>query len=286
MFTVLATALALSAPVPKAVAPELKWKFTKGETVYVTASTESTSAVQGLGGGNVAQKNTSTVNTVYKLATTAVDDKGVTLELTYLSVQQGVTGLGVAAKLADVPGVAGKVVTLTLDKDHKITKVVGAEEGGKGGVAQMLQEDYLRYTVENLLRAVPGKAVGKGDSWTCEEKHPLSDGVLVKRSDRGTVTGTEDGLVKLEVDSDHAMTTDGNGNQPFRYDLKGDKGKRTVLFDGKVGRVRKLTEDYTVVGTIDIGNGNGGGGNGQSIQLSTGMKATITVSDTEPKDGK
>lgn len=284
MFTVLAAALALSAPVPKAVAPVLKWKFTKGETVYVTASMDSTSTVQAGGGGAIApQANTSTINSVYKLATTAADDQGVTLELTFISAQEGHAARGAAPKLADVPGVAGKVVTLTLDKEHKITKVVGAEEVGKGGVTRMLQEDYLRYTVEDLLRAVPGKALSKGETWTGEEKHPLSDGVLAKRSDRGTVAGTEDGLVKLEVESDNSMTTDGKGNQPFKYDLKGDKGKRTVLFDGKAGRVRKLTEDYTMVGTIDIGNGNGGG---QSIQLTMGMKAAITVSDTEPKDGK
>jgi hypothetical protein len=56
-----------------------------------------------------------------------------------------------------------------------------------------------------------------------------------------------------------------------------------VLFDGKAGRVRKLTEEYTMGGTIDVG---GGGANGQTIQLTMGMKSTITVSDTEPKDGK
>lgn len=286
MFTVLAAALAHGAPVPKAVAPELKWKFNKGDTVYVTVTMETTTAVQGLGGGGGgAQNNTSTVNSVYKLATTAADDKGATLELTFLSVKEGHAGGGAAAKMADVPGAVGKVVTFTLDKEHKITKVVGADELAKGGGTQMLQEDYLRYNVEDLLRAVPGKVLAKGDTWTGEQQHPLTDGIVAKRSDRGTVSGTEDGLVKLEVESANAMTTDGNAKQPFKFDLKGEKGKRTVLFDGKAGRVRKLTEDYTMAGTIDIGNGGGGGG-GQTILLTMGMKTIISVSDTEPKDTK
>lgn len=284
MFSALALTIALSAPVPKATTPELKWKFTKGDVVYVTVSTDTTSAVQaGPGGGLAPQNNTSSTSYVYKLTTAAADEKGATLELTFLSAKEAHGAGGAAPEMADVAGVSGKVVTLTLDKDHKITKAVGADAVAKGGGSQMLQEDYLRYNLENLLRAVPGKVLGKGDTWKGEEQHPLSDGVVAKRSDRGTVTGTEDGLVRLEVDSNNSMVSEG-GKQAFKFDLKGDKGKRTVLFDGKAGRVRKLTEEYTLGGTIDVGGG--GGGVGQTIQVMMGMKATITVSDTEPKDGK
>lgn len=279
MLTLLAAVFALAAPVPKATAPELKWKFTKGDTVYVTATTESTSAIPAGGGGIAAQNNTSTNVVIYKLVAASADDKGATFELTFLLVKEGHAGGGAAPKLSDVPKAAGKVVTLTLDKDHKVTKMAGADEA-KGGGSQLLQEDYLRHKMEDLLRAVPGKALAKGDTWTGEHEHLLSGDVTAKRSDRGTVGGTEDGLTKLEVETDNALVSVGKGGPRFTLDLKGDKGKRTVLFDAKAGRVRKLTEDYTMAGTIDLG------GPGQTLQVSTTTKVIVTVSDTEPKEGK
>lgn len=288
MFTTLALAAALAAPVPKAAAPDLKWKFTKGDTVYVKTVTENTSSVTG-GGGVGAQAHTSLGEWVYKLTVLAAGEKETTLEMEFISAKSGSNaGGGVVAKLDDVAGVAGKKATFTLDKDHKVTKAEGADKlanAAAGVAAGLMGEDYLKHTLEDLVRAVPGKPLGKGEAWTGEGTSPLSDGIIYKRTDRGTVAGTEDGLTKLEVETDNAMTGGPKGGG-LTLDLKGDKGKRTVLFDPKAGRVRKVTEEYTVSGSINIGGGGGGGGAPPNLTLNLSMKATVTVSDELPKGEK
>ncbi|MCU0705469.1 MAG: hypothetical protein MUF18_15965 [Fimbriiglobus sp.] len=105
----------------------------------------------------------------------------------------------------------------------------------------------------------------------------------MSRVDRGMLVGTEDGLMKLEVESENAMT-DG-GNLGPTYELKGDDGKRTILFDSKDSRVRKWTNAYTVSGSIDLG-GAGGGGAVSSITPSLTIKTNTSVSDENPKDTK
>jgi hypothetical protein len=277
----LVAALSVSAPVPKQVSTELKWRISKGDTFYVTTEMDATSAVNGAPGGNV-QGNTSAAVFVYKATVASADDKGSTLEVEFLSCKAG-SGAG-GAKLDDQP-VAGKKLTFTLDKDHKVTKADGdLKLAAAGGI---LTNQYVQGHVQDLLRAVPGQVLGNGGTWKGEEELPLADGMVVKRTDRGTVAGTEDGLTKLEVESDNAMSG-GPKNVGVKFDLKGEKGKRTVLFDPKAGRVRKLTEEYTVSGTIDLGGGLGGAGGGAApaITVSMTMKAKVTVSDTEPKEGK
>jgi hypothetical protein len=283
MFTALALAAALSAPVPKATAPDLKWRFAKGDTFYVTTAVDADTAVNA-GPGVQAQGNTSAAVYVYKATVAAADDKSTTLEVEFLSCKSG-SAAGAAVKLADDPTAAGKKVTFTLDAAHKVTKADGvAKLGTAGGI---FGPEYVQGQVQDLFRAVPGQVLGKGDTWKGEEESPLADNIVVKRTDRGTVAGTEDGLTKLEVETDQAMVGGPKGGPAF--DLKGEKGKRTVLFDPKAGRVRKVEEQYTVAGNVALalgGAGGGGGGPPPNISLSMTMKATVTVSDTPPKDGK
>ena len=155
------------------------------------------------------------------------------------------------------------------------------------GTPWLFSAEYMQSHVQDLVRAVPGKPLGKGDTWKGEEELPIADGIVSKRSDSGTVAGSEDGLTKLEVETDNLMTGGPKGGG-ITFNLKGDKGKRTVLFDPKGGRVRKLDETYTVAGSINIGNRGGGGGGAPppNITVSMTMKTTTAVSDTEPKDGK
>jgi len=282
MFTTLALAAALAAPVPKNAGTDLKWRFTKGDTFYVTVTVDADSAVNGLGGGGAAaQGSTSAAVYVYKAAVTAADDKGATVEVEFLTCKTGSGGGGGAVQMVEQKGVAGKKVTLTLDKDHKVTKADGV--AALGNAAGMFGGEFVQGQMQDLLRAVPGKTLGKGETWKGEEQMPLTDGLVTKRSDRGTVAGTEDGLTKLEVETDTSMSGGPKGGPVL--DLKGDKGKRTILFDPKVGRVRKLEENYTVAGNLNLGGG-GGGGAPQNITVTMTMKSTMTVSDEQPKDGK
>ena len=286
MFTTLAVAVAvaLAAPVPKATAPDLKWRFAKGDTFYVSAGMETSVAANGLPGGGAAQQNTSVAEYSYKVTVASADEKGTTLELEFLSCKSGNGGNGVAAKLAEEPKMVGTKLTFTLDATNKVTKSEGKVNAADG----LFSSEYLQSHVQDLFRAVPGKPLGKGDTWKGEEEFELTEGMVNKRTDRGTVGGTEDGLTKLEVETANAMVGGPKGGG-INYNLTGDKGKRTVLFDANAGRVRKLTEEYTVAGLITIGNLGGGGGGGgppPNITLSMTMKSNVTVSDKEPKPAK
>jgi hypothetical protein len=154
-----------------------------------------------------------------------------------------------------------------------------------GNAGGLISAEYVQSHVQDLLRAVPGKTLGKGDTWKGEEELPIADGIVSKRTDSGTVAGTEDGLTRLDVETDNSMSGGPKGGG-IKFDLKGDKGKRTVLFDPKSGRVRKLDDSYTVAGAINVGGGGGGPGAPQNITVSMTMKTTTTVSDTEPKEKK
>lgn len=280
MFTAVAVAAALSAPVPKAPAPELKWRFNKGDTFYVVSEQEATVSVN-LGGGNAAaQKNTSTTSLTYKVTVADADPKATVLEVEFIDSAVGVGGN--AAPPVKPEGLPGKTLTFTLDADHKVTKVDGVDgvlkAAAGGGLNGMFQgEEGIKHMLDDPLRAVPGKVLGKGDTWTAERTQSLGDGISMTRTDKGTVSGNEGGLTKLDVESDHTM--EWTGNAPISLKLKGEKGKRTVLFDPKAGRVTKVTDAYTMSGDGTIG----GGGNGQAINLSMEMKGTITVSDEKPK---
>ncbi len=283
MFTAVAVAAALSAPVPKAPAPELKWRFNKGDTFYVVSEQEATVSVN-LGGGNAAaQKNTSTASLTYKVTVKDADPKATVLEVEFIDYAAGVGGN--AAPPVKPEGLAGKTLAFTLDAAHKVTKVTGVEEVAKalggGGLNGILQgEEGVKHLLDDPLLAVPGKLLGKGEMWTAEHAQALGTGINLTRTDKGTVAGSEDGLTKLDVETDRVMEC--AGNAPINLKMKGEKGKRTVLFDSKAGRVTKVTDAYTMSGDGTIG----GGGNGQAINLSMEMKGTITVSDEKPKANK
>jgi hypothetical protein len=282
VLTTLALAAALSAPVPKAPAPELKWRFAKGDTFYVVAEQEATASVN-LGGNAGAQRNVSTSTLTYKVTVTDAGPKATVLEVEFIAVEVGAAGGGGAAPVKP-EGVAGKTLTFTLDADHKVTKVTGVDEllkaVGPGGANGLLQgEEAMKHMLDDPLRAVPGKTLTQGDTWTAEHAQAMGQGISLTRTDKGTVAGTEGGLTKLTVEADRVMQW--GANAPINLKLKGEKGKRTVLFDPKAGRVRKVTDEYALTG-----DGNIGGGGGQAISLTMEMKATITVSDDPPKAAK
>lgn len=263
----------VAAPVPMAP-PDLKWKFAKDDTFYIQMQMEMQleQTVTNGGGKVVARAGlTAAVAFIVQARVTSADDKETTVEVTTLTCKQGEAAGGAAVKLADEPTNVGLKVTLTLDKAHRVTKVVGADKlitlgnGFYGG-------SYLQTTVGALFLAVPGKPLGKGETWASKAEGKLADEIVANRTDRGTVAGTDGGLTKLEVESDHAWDS-----VPFV--LKGEKGKRGVLFDAKRGRVRKVTDEYSLAGEAPIGGG-------QNTQVNILVNATTTVTDDKPEGVK
>lgn len=262
MIPTMLAALALSAPVPKDLPTELKWKFNKGDVFYLTWEDESTGA-----------PTSSATAFLFKLSVPAADEKETKLEAEFVSYKSGTATDGKEIKMADETKVVGKKVTFTLDATQAITKTDNSDLG----VAAVgnLREETLASMMDFLLRAVPGKKLGKGEVWVGEQEKILTSGISYKRADRGTVGDTEKGLTKLEVESDYSW----NGKEVgLAVNLKAEKGKRTVLFEGKSGRVRKVQEEYTVTGTVS--------GGGQTRELTGLCKTTVTVTDDKPKGEK
>lgn len=287
MFTpILAAALAVAAPIPKPATPDLKWRFAEGDTFYVTyVQTATTSVDLGMGNAGAGGNNTTKAEAVFQVTVTQAADKQTTLELEFLSAD---VGLGGAAVNPVAPAdLKGKRVTLTLDPKQAVTGVKGAAElakAGGPGAAGLLAEDALKFLVGDLLRAVPGKPLGTGDKWTAESEGERGQGMTVKRTDRGRVVGSENGLITLAVESDQSWTMDGNSGVTAQ--LNGEKGTRAVLFDPKAGRVRKVEDKFTVKGNVAIVGGAGGNGNVPTITMTSDVSVTVTVTDDPPKAKK
>lgn len=266
MFTTLLAAFTLAAPVPK-LAPELKWRFAKGDTFFVTREND-VSVTQKIGPQAEPNTSTSRMVFVYQLTVTAVGEKATTVELEFLSAERGDGGGGAPEEM---PGLAGKKVTLTLDAAHTVTKAEGA---GPDGTGKLIEEGTLKHLVNDLFRAVPGKSVAYGAKWSDEQEGPVMSDATAKRKYSGTVGEPVNGLIRLEAESEQTWT----GGKGYTMTMKGEKGKRTVLFDAEVGRVRKVTDEFTLAGKYDFGHGDA-----DAILMTTRHTLTYTVTDEKPK---
>lgn len=266
MFTTLLAAFTLSAPVPK-LAPELKWRFAKGDTFYVTRENDVTT-IQKLSLQAEPTASTSRMVFVYQLTVMAAGEKETAIDLEFLSAERGDGG---GAALEELPGLAGKKVTLTLDAAHTVTKAEGA---GADGTGKLIEEDTLKHMVNDLFRAVPGKSVAQGAMWSDEQKGPVMNDVTAKRTFRGTVGEPVNGLIRLEAESEQTWT----GGKGYTMTMKGEKGKRTVLFDAEAGRVRKLTDEFTLTGKHEFPQGDQ-----FTIHITSRDTLTYTVTDEKPK---
>ncbi len=266
MFTTLLAAFTLSAPVPK-LAPELKWRFAKGDTFYVTRENDVT-ITQKIGPQADPNTSTSRMVFVYQLTVAAVGEKETTVEFEFLTAERGDGG---GAAMEEMPGLAGKKVTLTLDAAHTVTKADGA---GPDGTGKLIEEGTLKHLVNDLFRAVPGKSVAYGAKWSDEQEGPVMSDAVAKRAYRGTVGEPVNGLIRLEAESEQTWT----GGKGYTMTMKGEKGKRTVLFDAEAGRVRKLTDEFTLTGKHEFPQGDQ-----FTIHITSRHTLTYTVTDEKPK---
>lgn len=265
MFPALLAACALAAPAPK-FAPELKWRFAKGDIFYVTRELETTTT-QKLAPQAAPSTSAGVMLFVYQLTVTTADQKETVVELEFLTAESGNDRAG----LVELRGLAGKKVTLTLNPAHTVSKAEGA---GPDGTGKLIEEGTLTHLVNDLFRAVPGKSVAQGAKWSDDQEGPVMNEVTAKRTFNGTVGEPVGGLVRLEAESEQTWT----GGKGYTVNMKGEKGTRTVLFDSKAGRVRKVTDEFTLTGKYEFGNGEA-----NAIHTTSRHTLTYTVTDEKPK---
>lgn len=275
MFTALALTAALAAPVPKAEPPLVSWRLAKGDTFYLTYQCESLSEPVGLG---MVPGAASAARLVANLTVTAAGDKGVTLELEVVSFATGRDAFREKpAKLTDHPKAVGKKATLTLDRGLKVKQVESDQElaTAEGGFGSGLLADHsLQALVSDLTQALPNKRLAKGDTWEGASEYPLGEFATAALTARGSVADLTGDGITLAVECDRKTT----GKEPVVLDSRSEKGKRTVVFDPKAGRVRKMTDEYASEAVS--------GFDGREFRVRAKTSSSVTVTDDKPKDAK
>jgi hypothetical protein len=271
----LALLVALSAPVPKAELPLVSWRLAKGDTFYLTYQCETLSEPVGLG---MVPGAASAARLVAKLTVTAAGDKGVTLDLEVVSFATGRDAFRKEpAKLTDHPKAVGKKATLTLDRGLKVTRVESDKElaTAEGGFGSGLLADYsLQSLVSDLTQALPNKRLTKGDTWEGASEYSMGEFATAALTARGTVADATADRITLAVECDRKTT----GKEPVKLDSRSEKGKRTVVFDPKAGRVRKLTDEYTSEAVS--------GFDGREFKVMGRISSRVIISDDNPNDAK
>ncbi len=275
MFTALAVAAALAAPVPKAGDPMVAWRLAKGDTFYLTYECESLTEPIGLG---LVPSSASAGRLVAKMNVTAAGDKGVSLEMEVVEFATGrVAFKKNPEKPSDHPKAVGKKAAFTLDRALAVVRVESDKElatadGGFG--SGPLADASLQALVSDLTLALPNKRLAKGDTWEGASEYPLGGYATAVLTARGTVTAAADGRVTLSVECDRRTT----GKGPAVLDETSEKGKRTVEFDPKAGRLRKLTDEYTSEGVRGFDD--------RKFTVKTKTFSSVTVTDDKPKGAK
>lgn len=274
MIPSLLAALALSAPVPKTPPIDLSWKFTKGDVFYVT-HVERQATTADLGNG-LKIDAVVTAEVVYQVKVTVADASRTELQLTFVCGKRGVGDRRkepVAEAVADLPD---RTVTVTLNDEHSVTAVDGADDTKDGLGGGFVREWSVRERLGELLGGVPRAKRTEGDTWTADRQDEPGSGLKRKRTERGTVGGSADGLTTLAVEFD-VTVTDGAAVR-----MVGEKQSRAVTFDARLGRVRRLTETCATAGTIEDAGPEGT----QLIPTTQKRTVAITVSDERPKAKK
>jgi hypothetical protein len=117
----------------------------------------------------------------------------------------GLAGIAIVMSSA-VPALAHHSFAAEFDKDQKVTKVEGREEFLKrlGQANQtmepllkkVLNEEALKQMADPAFGMLPGKPVGKGDSWTRDSKLSLGPIGSYKNTHKYTVEKIEKGIVE------------------------------------------------------------------------------------------
>lgn len=284
--TALALAAACAAP---AAADELKWNLKAGDTFYTRNVVENDMTVEVMG-QTLPMKQT--ITGVLKVEVTAASADSRTVKLTYLDMKMD---LGVPVPGAEGVGdkFKGATLTATLDKDFKVTKlegydkfadkVTGDDPAAKAMMSGLINEDTLRQTFGQIFIPLPAGPAKAGETWTKDEKVPLSGFGTMTVKRKFDLEGEKDGVATIKETGDVTFKPGegAKGGLPFEIkagELTVKDYKGTHQFDAKAGRLKSSKSSMAMSGEMSVE------AMGQKIDMKLGgtSKTTVTVSDKVP----
>jgi hypothetical protein len=257
---------------------ELRWKFEKNQPLYqeMTSKTSQFMKVMGM------EVNQTQEQTFYFSWTLKDVDKDNNMTLV-----QRIEGVKLKIDIAGNPitfdsnnpssantslaeffkQLVGAEFRLTVDKDMKVTKVEGREEFLKKlGQAnqsmepllkQVLNDEALKQMADPSFGILPGKPVGKGDTWTRDTKLALGPIGTYKNTYKYTVESIENGIVKIKVESTLTYEPPAQPGQGLPFQIKSAKlsskdAGGTIVFDANKGRMDSQEMKVKLEGELEI----------------------------------
>jgi hypothetical protein len=251
---------------------DMKWKFTEGDVLFITATqdTESTAFDK----GKTVQKLFAMTVIKYKLVVSA--DAETEIRLTQLSISSGEADTREKLKtVLQKSSLDGQSFTFGLKPDGKVFKIRG-NQALWNAAPTFAPEQTVEPLATVLFRTVPGKAMRLGERWDVESGYPIPGGGFMEVKARCYADSVADGVVKVVAEVDHSWDSRGAKTDSSFDELHGKDGVREAWFDLKSGRVRKVEESRTMNGLMRPPS--------QNVVVTHRQKQTIEVSDTPPKE--
>ena len=277
-----------------AQAPDnLSWKFSDGQTFYMTEVMEQKQTVTT--STNVENKNT-TQTTITKFdILEARKDGGVKLVMAMVSVKEDPPSPNTRFILDRMQGAK---FTVELDGAGAIKSFGGYEDFVSriaNGNAQMaktfrsiLSEKSFRLMVTQTFSIVPGRPVKQGEVWKQNQLMtlgPFGNVAIVRNIKHSGAVKSRDGreYVKLDLKGDarYQPPQEEFTNLPFRIlegnlDFDGISGQG--YFDAITGRLAQLKVNMSMSGVLKIQ----AAGTEESVKLKQTQTGTVKISSTNP----
>lgn len=290
-----------SAPVAESGKVELRWNFQKDQKIYQETASKTTQALKVMG-MDVNQNQEQTFFFSWELKDED-KDKNITL-------LQRIEGVKLKIDIAGNPitfdstnpssannalaeffkQLVGTTFTLTLNKDMQVTKVDGRDEFlRKLGQAnqtmepllkKVLNDEALKQMADPSFGMLPGKPVGKGDTWSRESKLNLGPIGSYKNTFKYTLEKIEGDKAFIKIDSTltYEPPTETAEGLPFRIKsakLASKESGGNAVFDIKNGRLDRQELKVKLEGELEIEIS----GTTPKVELKQEQTTTIITSD-------
>lgn len=280
---------------------ELRWNFQKDQKIYQETASKTTQALKVMG-MDVNQNQEQTFFFSWELKDED-KDKNITL-------LQRIEGVKLKIDIAGNPitfdstnpssannalaeffkQLVGTTFTLTLNKDMQVTKVDGRDEFlRKLGQAnqtmepllkKVLNDEALKQMADPSFGMLPGKPVGKGDTWARESRLNLGPIGSYKNTFKYTLEKIEGDKAFIKIDSTltYEPPTETSEGLPFRIKsakLASKESGGNAVFDIKNGRLDRQEMKVKLEGELEIEIS----GTTPKVELKQEQTTTITTSD-------